>query len=81
MDPASSSLDRGVAVSRQDELGFIDTALVGRIKDRTLFGQRQLHGGYGCMAEEQITQMLMDGRLARICAGANEPMEIVARSL
>jgi acyl-CoA dehydrogenase len=42
----------------------------------------QLHGSYGYMAEYPIARMFVDGRIARIYAGANEVMkELISRSL
>lgn len=42
----------------------------------------QLFGGYGYMEEYPIARMFVDGRIARIYAGANEVMkELVARAL
>ncbi|OZD79373.1 acyl-CoA dehydrogenase [Rhodococcus sp. 05-339-2] len=42
----------------------------------------QLFGGYGYMEEYPIARMFVDGRIARIYAGANEVMkELISRSL
>ncbi|MBY4010607.1 acyl-CoA dehydrogenase family protein [Rhodococcus fascians] len=42
----------------------------------------QLFGGYGYMEEYPIARMFVDGRIARIYAGANEVMkDLIARSL
>ncbi|MBJ7353012.1 MAG: acyl-CoA dehydrogenase, partial [Rhodococcus sp.] len=42
----------------------------------------QLFGGYGYMEEYPIARMFVDGRIARIYAGANEVMkDLISRSL
>ncbi|MCT7293668.1 acyl-CoA dehydrogenase family protein (plasmid) [Rhodococcus pyridinivorans] len=42
----------------------------------------QLHGGYGYMEEFPIARLFVDGRIARIYAGANEVMkDLIARFL
>ncbi|QTI68677.1 acyl-CoA dehydrogenase family protein [Gordonia polyisoprenivorans] len=49
-----------------------------QVVDRCL----QLHGGYGYMEEYPIAQLFVDGRIAKIYAGANEVMkDLIARSL
>nr|WP_083859090.1 acyl-CoA dehydrogenase family protein [Gordonia aichiensis] len=49
-----------------------------QIVDRCL----QLHGGYGYMEEYPIARLFVDGRIAKIYAGANEVMkDLIARSL
>ena len=49
-----------------------------QVVDRCL----QLHGGYGYMEEYAIARLFVDGRIAKIYAGANEVMkDLIARSL
>ena len=49
-----------------------------QVVDRCL----QLHGGYGYMEEYPIARLFVDGRIAKIYAGANEVMkDLIARSL
>ncbi|MEP9416069.1 acyl-CoA dehydrogenase family protein [Gordonia sp. VNQ95] len=49
-----------------------------QVVDRCL----QLHGGYGYMEEYPIAQLFVDGRIAKIYAGANEVMkDLIARNL
>ncbi|MFC5730459.1 MULTISPECIES: acyl-CoA dehydrogenase family protein [Nocardioides] len=49
-----------------------------QVVDRCL----QLHGGYGYMEEYLISRLFVDGRIARIYAGANEVMkDLIARFL
>ena len=49
-----------------------------QVVDRCL----QLHGGYGYMEEYSIARLFVDGRIAKIYAGANEVMkDLIARSL
>lgn len=49
-----------------------------QVVDRCL----QLHGGYGYMEEYPIARLFVDGRIAKIYAGANEVMkDLIARNL
>ena len=79
-------VDDAVAKHVRSELDVTTAAMVKywttdrqfEVVDRCL----QLFGGYGYMEEYPIARMFVDGRIARIYAGANEVMkDLISRSL
>jgi long-chain-acyl-CoA dehydrogenase len=68
----------GLSAERASVAKLWATEMHGRVVDRCL----QFFGGYGLMAEYEISRLYADARVQRIYGGASEVMrEVIARSL
>jgi acyl-CoA dehydrogenase len=86
LDAAQALVDRSVRKVVAGRLSGVDAAKTklfctefqGRVMDRCL----QLHGGYGYMVEQPISQLYVDARVTRIYGGTSEVMKsIIGKSL
>lgn len=79
-------LDQSLAKHIQKELTATDAAMLKlwttNLQGRTVDECLQLHGGYGYMAEYEISRLYADARVQRIYGGTSEIMkEIIGREI